>query len=458
MNPSSQGPHLPRDAPCDLPLAMLPEKHRIVFAKRYVRKDEAGEPKEEPETMFWRIANVIAAEDARYGVSAAAVEEVPRSLYEIRTTGRFEPNSLTLMNVGWPQGQLSACFVLPVEDALSHRGQRGLGHPAGAGAPVRGWQRVLLFASAPRGRRSAVHHGGGVGSRAHAGGLLGPRQLGHLEDHQLRPRGHPRGRAQYLRDGLRAGVQRGDRVPRSLPSHAGAVDRLDEAGGGEHLHRGARRAEGPAGGCADRQARLGRRAGKSSPRADGARPGSRRVPPQLSSLLDPEGSHDQGRIPAGRLLRHHQRGRRRQAPRVLLHGGQGRVRGHCRLGGDRVADLPVAGFGVSDHGGEGPAAGDSVRPGRRDEPAEGAVGTGCDRVGDRAVPTSREGGGAGVASDRGADDGAGGSCGRGGVQAVLLCVGFRSVGEGGPRYPRTSVSPLGNELKLDQRKWPHENR
>ena len=121
MNPSSQDPRLFDDrVPADLPPATLSENARIVLAKRYLKKDEAGEPTEDPETMFWRIARVIAEEDARYGASEAAVEEVARSFYELMTTGRFEPNSPTLMNAGRPLGQLSACFVLPVEDALSN--------------------------------------------------------------------------------------------------------------------------------------------------------------------------------------------------------------------------------------------------------------------------------------------------------------------------------------------------
>lgn len=106
--------------PADLPPAQLSENARIVLARRYLKKNEAGEPTEEPETMFWRVARVIAEEDRKYGVSGAAVEEVARSFYDMMTTGCFEPNSPTLMNAGRPLGQLSACFVLPVEDALSN--------------------------------------------------------------------------------------------------------------------------------------------------------------------------------------------------------------------------------------------------------------------------------------------------------------------------------------------------
>ena len=106
--------------PEDLPPATLSDNARIILARRYLKKDETGQPVEEPEHMFWRVARVIAAEDAKYGASEGAVEALAREFYRLMTTGLFEPNSPTLMNAGRPLGQLSACFVLPVEDALSN--------------------------------------------------------------------------------------------------------------------------------------------------------------------------------------------------------------------------------------------------------------------------------------------------------------------------------------------------
>jgi ribonucleoside-diphosphate reductase alpha chain len=111
--------------PEDLPVPELTENARIVLGKRYLKKDERGEPVEEPEVMFWRVAYTIAKEDARFGASEAAVEEVARQFYDLMTHGKFEPNSPTLMNAGRPLGQLSACFVLPVDDSLSN-GKSGI--------------------------------------------------------------------------------------------------------------------------------------------------------------------------------------------------------------------------------------------------------------------------------------------------------------------------------------------
>ena len=111
--------------PVDIPKANLTENARIVLGKRYLKKDEQGIPTEDPETMFWRVSKVVADADSKYGASEETVEELARHFYDLMTNGKFEPNSPTLMNAGRPLGQLSACFVLPVDDALSN-GQSGI--------------------------------------------------------------------------------------------------------------------------------------------------------------------------------------------------------------------------------------------------------------------------------------------------------------------------------------------
>ncbi|GAC1458357.1 MAG: vitamin B12-dependent ribonucleotide reductase [Gemmatimonadaceae bacterium] len=103
----------------------LSQNARTVLEKRYLAKDESGRPVERPEDMFWRVATVVAEADRRYGATDGAVNAVAEEFYFLMTQRRFEPNSPTLMNAGRPLGQLSACFVLPIEDALSN-GQNGI--------------------------------------------------------------------------------------------------------------------------------------------------------------------------------------------------------------------------------------------------------------------------------------------------------------------------------------------
>ena len=105
--------------------AELSQNARTVLTKRYLVRDASGKPTETPEDMFWRVATVVAEGDRRYGATDAQVEALATEFYALMTQRRFEPNSPTLMNAGRPLGQLSACFVLPVADALSN-GQDGI--------------------------------------------------------------------------------------------------------------------------------------------------------------------------------------------------------------------------------------------------------------------------------------------------------------------------------------------
>lgn len=90
-----------------------------VLRKRYFMKNEAGEPVESPEEMIWRVASNIAEAERAFPAGENRFEEFCEKFYSLMASCEFMPNSPTLMNAGKgrPQ-QLSACFVIPVEDAI----------------------------------------------------------------------------------------------------------------------------------------------------------------------------------------------------------------------------------------------------------------------------------------------------------------------------------------------------
>ena len=86
-----------------------------VLRKRYLLRDEKGKIVETPAEMFMRVAKAIARIDKKYGGNPKKAEE---TFYKMMAKLEFLPNSPTLFNAGTRLGQLSACFVLPVEDSL----------------------------------------------------------------------------------------------------------------------------------------------------------------------------------------------------------------------------------------------------------------------------------------------------------------------------------------------------
>ena len=117
--------------------------------------------------MFWRVATVVAEADRRYGATDERWQATAEAFYALMTQRRFVPNSPTLMNAGRPLGQLSACFVLPVDDALSN-GKSGIYDTLrvhGADPPVGRRHRLLVLAAAPQGLDGALDHGRGAAVR-----------------------------------------------------------------------------------------------------------------------------------------------------------------------------------------------------------------------------------------------------------------------------------------------------
>jgi ribonucleoside-diphosphate reductase alpha chain len=95
----------------------LSENAVKVLKKRYLAKDENGNLLETPELMFRRVAKTVAMADKDY-VDDDQLKAIEERFYNMMTSLYFLPNSPTLMNAGRPLGQLSACFVLPIEDSM----------------------------------------------------------------------------------------------------------------------------------------------------------------------------------------------------------------------------------------------------------------------------------------------------------------------------------------------------
>jgi len=89
-----------------------------VLEKRYLKKNEVGKVVETPDELFRRVAKTVASADLKYGASEKDKGNLEEEFYEMLTSLAFLPNSPTLMNAGRRLGQLSACFVIPVEDSM----------------------------------------------------------------------------------------------------------------------------------------------------------------------------------------------------------------------------------------------------------------------------------------------------------------------------------------------------
>jgi len=95
----------------------LSENAKKVLDARYLRRDVKGHIIENPEELFRRVAKSVAQAESTFGAKDKA-EYWEEKFYEELTSFEFLPNSPTLMNAGTPVGQLSACFVIPVEDTI----------------------------------------------------------------------------------------------------------------------------------------------------------------------------------------------------------------------------------------------------------------------------------------------------------------------------------------------------
>lgn len=93
--------------------------NRPVLERRYLAKNDKGEIVETPSDMFWRVAQNVASAEKLFGATEEEASIWANEFYRLMATGKFEPNTPTLINAGRGNGlAYSACFVLPVSDSL----------------------------------------------------------------------------------------------------------------------------------------------------------------------------------------------------------------------------------------------------------------------------------------------------------------------------------------------------
>jgi ribonucleoside-diphosphate reductase alpha chain len=96
----------------------LSDNARYIAETRYSKKAEDGKPTEKVKDIFWRVSTSVANGDKNFGISGAEIEKLARDFYGLMAEQKFLPNTPCLVNAGKAKQQLSACFVLPIEDSM----------------------------------------------------------------------------------------------------------------------------------------------------------------------------------------------------------------------------------------------------------------------------------------------------------------------------------------------------
>jgi len=103
--------------PSGLPEPQLTATGEYIANNNYLQRDLSGKIIEKPKAMFWRVAHNVAAADLLYD-SPAQMEKTRKEFYRILASLEFVPNTPTFANATGKLQQLSACFVLPIDDSI----------------------------------------------------------------------------------------------------------------------------------------------------------------------------------------------------------------------------------------------------------------------------------------------------------------------------------------------------
>lgn len=104
--------------PEDLPEPKLSENALYIAKTRYALRNDRSEPVETAREMFWRVAYNIACAELLYSSDEKHMLAQAKDFYKIMSSQEFIPNTPTMLNAGKQNEQLSACFVLPIEDDM----------------------------------------------------------------------------------------------------------------------------------------------------------------------------------------------------------------------------------------------------------------------------------------------------------------------------------------------------
>ncbi len=96
----------------------LSDNAKYIAKTRYSMKSEKGEAFEDVSDIFWRVASTVAKGDLNFGKSQDEVIILAKDFYNLMAEQKFLPNTPCLVNAGKTHQQLSACFVLPIEDSM----------------------------------------------------------------------------------------------------------------------------------------------------------------------------------------------------------------------------------------------------------------------------------------------------------------------------------------------------
>jgi ribonucleoside-diphosphate reductase alpha chain len=103
--------------PSDLMTPEISDNGMKVLKKQLYLWPKAGDTQETPKEMFWRVATFVASAEKEFGASDDEVASIARKFYDSMASGKFIPNTPTLVNAGKDKGQLAACFVVAVDDS-----------------------------------------------------------------------------------------------------------------------------------------------------------------------------------------------------------------------------------------------------------------------------------------------------------------------------------------------------